>query len=59
MRLQKNTTNVAGRGRGCVYSFIRSGNNEKCPYCKAERINKTDEGKIEELMKRVEANDAS
>ena len=45
--------------KGCIYSFIQSGNNEKCPYCKAERINKTDEERIEELMKRVDVNDAN
>jgi hypothetical protein len=45
--------------KGCVYSFIRSGNNEKCPYCKAERKGKTNEEKIEELMKRVDVNDAN
>jgi TPR repeat protein len=30
----------------------------KCPYCKAEMMGKTDEEVVEELMKRVEANDA-
>jgi tetratricopeptide (TPR) repeat protein len=44
---------------GCVYSFIKSGNIEKCPYCNAEgQGSKTDEEVIEELMKRVEVNDA-
>ena len=42
---------------GCVYS-IRKGNNKKCPFCKAERVGKTGEDTIKELMKRVEANDA-
>jgi hypothetical protein len=30
-----------------------------CPFCKAERMNKTDEEEIEQLMKRAEVNDAS
>jgi hypothetical protein len=30
----------------------------KCPFCKAERLGKADEERVEELMKRVEANDA-
>jgi TPR repeat protein len=42
--------------KGCVYSFCKSRNDEKCPFCNAE-INKTDEEKVEEVMKRVEAND--
>jgi TPR repeat protein len=41
----------------CVYSCWKSGNN-KCPFCNAE-ISKTDEERVEELMKRVEANDAA
>ena len=43
---------------GCIYSLNESGNNEKCPFCKSDRTGKTDEGEIEELMKRVEVNDA-
>jgi TPR repeat protein len=42
--------------RGCEHSFAQSGNEGKCPFCNAE-INKTDEEKVEEVMKRVEAND--
>jgi TPR repeat protein len=30
----------------------------KCPFCKADHVDKTDEERIKELMKRVEANDA-
>jgi TPR repeat protein len=45
--------------KGCVYSFIRSGNNGTCPYCKSERDSKTDEDLVEELMKRVDVNDAN
>ena len=44
--------------RGCVYSFGQSGNDDKCPFCNADR-NKTREDQIEELTKRVEANDAA
>jgi tetratricopeptide (TPR) repeat protein len=41
---------------GCIHSFRESGNDEKCPFCNAE-INKTDEEKVEEVIRRVEAND--
>ena len=44
--------------KGCTYSFCESGNIKNCPYCKAENLGKTIEEKVEELMKRVEANDA-
>jgi TPR repeat protein len=43
---------------GCIYSFNISGNNDKCPFCKSVRMGKTDAESVEELMKRVEANDA-
>ena len=43
---------------GCVYSFRMSGNEETCLFCKSDRRGKTDEECVEELMKRVEANDA-
>jgi hypothetical protein len=43
---------------GCLYSFLKSGNDEKCPFCNADR-NKTDEEDVEDMMKRVEANDAA
>ena len=42
---------------GCIYSFMQSGNIEKCPFCKSE-IDKTDGESVEEMMKRVEVNDA-
>jgi TPR repeat protein len=42
--------------RGCVHSFSVSGN-RKCPFCNADRAGKTDEEDVEEMMKRVEAND--
>ena len=41
-----------------IYSFRESGNNEKCPFCNADR-SKTDEEIVEKIMKRVEANDAT
>ena len=44
---------------GCVHSFIISGNGGKCPFCKAEVLNITEEEANQELMQRVEANDAN
>jgi TPR repeat protein len=44
--------------RGCVYSFMKSGNIGKCPFCNSDRSSKTVEERVGELMKRVEANDA-
>jgi tetratricopeptide (TPR) repeat protein len=44
--------------RGCIHSFRESGNIGKCPFCNADR-NKTREEQNEDLMKRVEANDAA
>ena len=43
--------------KGCIYSFNESGNIDKCPFCNAE-VDKTDEERVDELMIRVEANDA-
>ena len=43
---------------GCVHSLQNSGNNGKCPYCNSDRVGKTDEEMVEEIVKRVEANDA-
>jgi TPR repeat protein len=43
---------------GCVHSFCKSENIWKCPFCNSERIGKTNEEQVEELMKRVEANGA-
>jgi len=43
---------------GCVCSCIKSGNGDNCPFCNADRSGKTDEERVEEMMKRVEANDA-
>jgi hypothetical protein len=44
---------------GCLDSFRKSGNNEKCAFCKAYVRGKTDDKQVEELMKRVDVNDAS
>ena len=43
--------------RGCIHSFVQSGNDEKCPFCNSDQDNKTQEERVEENMKRVEAND--
>jgi len=44
--------------KGCAHSFNESGNSGKCPFCNERSIGKTDEEDVEEMMKRVEANDA-
>ena len=44
--------------KGCVHSFRKSGNDDKCPFCNSNRGGKTDEEDVEEIMKRVAANDA-
>ena len=41
----------------CVHSFRKSGNDVKCPFCNSDRVSKTVEECVEEMMKRVEAND--
>ena len=41
---------------GCIHSFCKSGNIDNCPYCRADKMRKTVEEKVEELMKRAEAN---
>ena len=40
-----------------VHSFRKSESIFTCPFCKSERGNKTDEEQVEEVLKRVEAND--
>ena len=45
--------------RGCVHSFRESGNDERCPFCNSDQGNKTAEENIENITKRVEAQDAS
>jgi TPR repeat protein len=42
---------------GCAYSSSNSGNSGKCPFCNSDRASKTDEERVEEMTKRVEAND--
>ena len=44
---------------GCDYSNIMSGNENRCPFCNSDRTGKTDEERVQEMMKRVEANDAA
>ena len=41
---------------GCMHSFMQSGNNGTCPFCKSDRIGKTEEERVKEFMKRVEVN---
>jgi hypothetical protein len=48
-------TSICG---GCIFTFCMSGMLETCPFCKSEQYTKTDEDRVEELMKRVEVNDA-
>jgi tetratricopeptide (TPR) repeat protein len=43
---------------GCVHSFSKSGNMGKCPFCKADKLGKTDEERVQEIMRRIEVNDA-
>jgi TPR repeat protein len=45
--------------RGCIYSFTKTGNNDKCPFCNSDRGCKTDEEKVKEILKRMEVNDAA
>jgi TPR repeat protein len=42
---------------GCIHSF-KSLNIGTCPFCNSDHVNKTDDERVQELMKRVEANDA-
>ena len=50
-----------GKGicRGCIHSFGLAGNVGKCPFCNSDRGCKTDAERVAEMMKRVEAQDAS
>ena len=44
--------------KGCVVSFYETGNKDKCPFCNAEiSLDRPDEEKIADVIKRVEAND--
>ena len=38
--------------KGCAYSFIEFENDGKCPYCNSDRVGKTDEEMVEEILKR-------
>jgi uncharacterized protein with PIN domain len=42
--------------KGCKHSCRMSGNDDKCPFCNAA-INATEEERVEQIRKRVEAND--
>jgi tetratricopeptide (TPR) repeat protein len=44
---------------GCAYSNIKSGSKIKCPFCNSEQEGKTEEERVQEMMRRVEANDAA
>jgi TPR repeat protein len=43
---------------GCIHSFRMSGNNGNYPFCKSDHVDKTDEERVDELMRQVEVNDA-
>ena len=43
--------------KGCAYSFYKSANVRKCPFCNSDHDNKSYEDRFEYTMKRVEAND--
>jgi hypothetical protein len=40
------------KGKGCVHSLRKSGNHGNCTYCKSDRVGKTDEEMLEEIMMR-------
>ena len=42
---------------GCINSFNRTDNDDKCPFCISDQGNKTQEDQVGDNMKRVEAND--
>jgi TPR repeat protein len=44
--------------KGCAYSSYMSVN-DKCPFCNSDRDSKTIEEQVEEIRRRVEANDAA
>ena len=43
---------------GCIHSFNKSGNRDKCPFCNTDQ-EKTEEEQVEEITKRAAANDAA
>jgi hypothetical protein len=44
--------------RGRVHSLCGSGNDNKCLFCNSNGSSKTDEERVGEVIRRVEANDA-
>ena len=44
---------------GCDYSFFKSGNYEKCPFCNSDRKGKTEVEAVQQIMKRVNVNDTT
>jgi TPR repeat protein len=42
---------------GCIYSFVKSENIDKCPFCNSDLANKTEEEEVEDILKRVAVND--
>ena len=42
---------------GCIHSFGKTGNKEKCPFCNADTEINSDADKIENIMKRVDSID--
>jgi TPR repeat protein len=44
---------------GCSHDSFRVSGNMKCPFCNSDRRSKTDEEMVEDIMKRVEVNDAA
>jgi TPR repeat protein len=55
IRLRSNTLSVAER---VFVGGVFTPSEETFPFCKADHVNKTYEESVEELMKRMEANDA-
>ena len=42
---------------GCIHSFGKTGNNEKCPFCNSDTDVNSDAENIGNIMKRVDSND--
>jgi TPR repeat protein len=42
---------------GCIHSFRKSGNDDKCPFCNSNRSSRTREEMVGEFMKRAAVND--
>ena len=43
--------------KGCIYSFCKSGNDDKCPFCNSDRASTPHEEQVNDIRKRVAAND--